>query len=100
MRKIEKQMVAAVQSKQDFSLDNTSVVYSSPTLTNPFGSRADIYLHGNLIAEYWHDSPTPLKVNKDTLARWSTPTTKSRLRALGANVTTRKGVTYLDNVAI
>jgi hypothetical protein len=35
-----------------------------------------------------------------TLSRWSTNTTKSRLRALGANVTTRKGVTYLNNVAI
>jgi hypothetical protein len=101
MRKIEKQMVAAVQSKQDFRLDNTSVFFiSAQESGNPFGSRSEIYLHGNLIAEYWHDEKAPLAVNRDTLARWSTPTTKSRLRALGANVATRKGVTYLDNVAI
>ena len=99
MRKIEKQMVAAVQSKQDFRLDNTSVFFiSAQESGNPFGSRSEIYLHGNLIAEYWHDEEkAPLAVNRDTLARWSTPTTKSRLRALGANVTTRKGVTYLND---
>jgi hypothetical protein len=100
MRKIEQQMLNAINSKMDWCLDNTRVVYISPTLTNPFGARSDIYLHGNRVAEYWHDSATPLKVNTDTLRRWSTPTTKSRLRALGANVTTRKGVTYLNDVAI
>ena len=101
MRKIEQQMIAAIQNKREFCLNNTSVFYiSAQESGNPFGSRSEIYLHGNLIAEYWHDTKAPLAVNRDTLARWSTPTTKSRLRALGANVCTRKGVTYLDNVAI
>ena len=100
MRKIEKQMIAAVQNKQDFRLDNTTVFFISASESgNPFGSRSEIYLHGNLIAEYWHHA-NKLEVDTQTLARWSTPTTKSRLRALGANVTTRKGVTYLDNVAV
>jgi hypothetical protein len=99
MRKIEHQMLTAINSKMDWCLDNTRVVYISPTLTNPFGSKSVIYLHGNHIADYAHESEK-LTVNQDTLRQWSTPTTKSRLRALGANVTTRKGVTYLNNVAI
>lgn len=99
MRKIEQQMIAAINSKMNWTLDNTSVVYNSPTLTNPFGSKSVIYLHGNHIADYAHESEK-LTVNTDTLRQWSTPTTKSRLRALGANVSTRKGVTYLNNVAI
>ena len=37
--------------------------------------------------------------NTDTLRRYPTNTTKSRLRALGVNVTTRKGVTYLGDGA-
>ena len=102
MRKIEQQMLSAVHAKVDkWTNNNTAVFYISASESgNPFGSRSEIYLHGNLIAEYWHDEKAPLAVNRQTLARWSTPTTKSRLRALGANVATRKGVTYLDNVAI
>ncbi len=96
MRHIEHLMVAAVdaitnhQSDRGWSLNNTIV-------TNA-GDRAKVFLHGNHIADVLNTGA--LEVNKETLARWSTPTTKSRLRALGANVSTRKGVTYLDNVAI
>jgi hypothetical protein len=102
MRKIEQQMLNAIHNKIDKWMNNNTAVFyiSASESGNPNGSRSEIYLHGNLIAEYWHDAPTPLEVDTKTLARWSTPTTKSRLRALGANVTTRKGVTYLDNVAI
>jgi len=96
MRKIELQMIQAVnnikhnQSAKGFSLDNTIV-------TNA-GDRAKVFLHGNHIADVFNTGI--LEVNTDTLRRWSTPTTKSRLRALGANVATRKGITYLNNVAI
>jgi hypothetical protein len=102
MRKIEQQMLTAIHSKvEKWMNNNTAVFYISANESgNPFGSRSEIYLHGNLIAEYWHDAGTPLEVDTVTLARWSTNTTKSRLRALGANVSTRKGVTYLNNVAI
>jgi hypothetical protein len=104
MRKIEQQMLNAVHSKiSKWTNNNTAVFYiSSGESGNPFGSRSEIYLHGNLIAEYWHDRKdfAPLEVETTTLRRYPTPTTKSRLRALGAHVTTRKGVTYLDNVAI
>lgn len=102
MRKIEQQMLNAIHNKLDKWMNNNTAVFyiSASESGNPFGSRSEIYLHGNLIAEYWHDEKAPLAVNRDTLRRWQTPTTKSRLRALGANVTTRKGVTYLDNVAV
>jgi hypothetical protein len=101
MRKIEKQMIEAVKNKREFRLDNTTVFFISASESgNPHGSRSEISLYDNLIAEYWHDAPTPLEVNAQTLARWSTPTTKSRLRALGANVATRKGVTYLNDQPI
>ena len=100
MRKIEKEMLSAVHAKRDFRKDNTTVFFiSSSESGNPNGSRAEIYLHGNHIANFWHECGT-LEVNTRTLAQWQTPTTKSRLRALGANVTTRKGQTFLDGQLI
>jgi hypothetical protein len=100
MRKIEKEMLSAVHAKRDFRKDNTSVFFiSSSESGNPNGSRAEVYLHGNHIANFWHECGT-LEVNARTLAQWQTPTTKSRLRALGANVTTKKGQTFLDGQLI
>lgn len=93
MRKIESKMLAAVKAKQAFTLDNTTVVYNEKL------NSSSVYLHGNHIAEYQHLGGR-LIVNKGTLARWPTPTTKSRLNALGASVYTKKGVTYLEGVAV
>jgi hypothetical protein len=92
MRKIEQQMIDAINNRLNWRLDNT--------LVQPIDDiNSAIYLHGNEIATV--NSRTGLvMVNTQTLRRWPTPTTKSRLRALGANVATRKGVTYLNNVAI
>lgn len=99
MRKIEKQMIAAIQSKRDKWLsDNTAVFYISATESgNPASARSVIFLHGNHIADFWHDITIPLEVDENTLRRWPSNTTKSRLRALGADVTTKKGRTYLNN---
>lgn len=92
MRKIEKQMLEAIHNQKAWQLDNTTVSVRSD-------SSMSVYLHGNHIADV--DSPTGfVLVNQDTLRRWKTPTTKSRLRALGVNVATRKGITYLNDVAI
>lgn len=100
MRKIEKQMLDAISQRKDFKLDNTAVFFiSSNESGNPHGSRSEVFLHGNHIANHWHDSGQ-IEVNSRTLAQWPTPTTKSRLRALGANVTTKKGQTFLDGVSI
>ena len=89
MRKIEKMMLEAIKAKKSVSLGNTVVEYLPATKTSR------VYLHGNHIAtvDYGHDL---VVVNKDTLSAYPTTTTKSRLRALGVNVCTRKGVTYLD----
>jgi hypothetical protein len=88
MRKIEKLMIDAIYSQKRWALQNTIV---SPI----DDSNVAIYLHGNEIAIV-NAYTGFVMVNRDTLARWQTPTTKSRLRALGANVTTRKGQTFLD----
>jgi hypothetical protein len=91
MRKIEQQMLNAISTRKSWQGGNTTVSIRDD-------NSVSVFLHGNHIADVW--ALGFVSVNTDTLARWSTNTTKSRLRALGANVTTRKGVTYLNNVAI
>lgn len=76
MRKIEALMLQALKSGQSWSQDNTSVY--------PDGS---VYLHGNRIAHREQtNTGSELVVDLDTLRRWPTNTTRSRLRALGFNV--------------
>jgi hypothetical protein len=96
MRKIEQQMISAIHSRKSWQSGNTMVMLR-------LDGSLSVYLHGNHIAEIGGIVGADrdfLIVNTETLRRWSTPTTKSRLRALGADVATRKGVTYLNNVAI
>jgi len=88
MRKIEKDMIRAIMNGKNWSSANTTVLIN--------GDDAEIYLHGHHIATAKGCLPLELEVNIDTLARFPTATTKSRLRALGANVYTRNFVTYLD----
>lgn len=92
MRKIEQQMNRAISQKIDFFKDNTQVTY------NLNSNCSIVSLHGNEIAVYWHGKG--LEVNEKTLSLWPTNTTKSRLRALGVNVTTKKGVTYLNGEVV
>ena len=70
MRKIESQMIAAVQGNINWSSANTTVTIDAETNTS------SVYLHGNLIAT----------VTEDTLelfdGGWQSVTTKSRLNAL------------------
>ena len=100
MRKIEKQMLNAIEQRKEWKNDNTAVFYVSTCESgNPFGGRSEVFLHGNHIASFWHKFSS-LEVNEKTLARWPSRTTKSRLRALGANVTTKKGATYLNGVQV
>jgi hypothetical protein len=59
-------------------------------------------LHGNHIADatrnyYGSIIITP---NRETLADWPTPTTKSRLRALGVNLTQSRGVISIDGEVV
>jgi hypothetical protein len=68
MRKIEQQMIAAIQENKDLKIANTQVI----SCTNV----SDVYLHGNLIArigETWMELFD---------GGWQSNTTKSRLNAL------------------
>ena len=88
MRLIEKEMLNAINNGYNWSKDNTQVVH--------INGIAQVYLHGNNIASIYGD----VEPNKATLRKWPTPTTKSRLRALGINVYTKNYVTYIDGEAI
>ncbi len=92
MRKIEEQMISAIHSQKRWSMANTIVSPIDDT-------NVAVYLHGHEIAIVNTYNGFTM-ANVDTLRRYPTNTTKSRLRALGVNVATRKGITYLDNVAI
>ena len=92
MRKIEQLMNQAIQSQKRWALQNTIV--------SPIDDvNVAVYLHGHEIAIVNTYNGFTM-TNVDTLRRYPTNTTKSRLRALGVNVSTRKGVTYLDGKAI
>lgn len=85
MRQIEKKMIDAIKQGRNFTLDNTHVKIDANT--------AHVFLHGNHIASVTHGN---VRVNVNTLRLFPTPTTKSRLRALGVDVYTKKGITYLN----
>ena len=92
MRKIEQLMNDAIHNHVRWSLDNTIV---SPLDENTVA----VYLHGHEIALINRRTGFVM-TNVDTLRRYPTNTTKSRLRALGVSVTTKNYVTYLDGKAI
>jgi len=104
MRKIESEMVTAIQSGTPFLKDNTEVRVVhvlGDTEADDFDVM-NVYLHGNEIASVFH-AGTPdefTTVDLGTLRRWPTRTTMSRLRALGVDVCTRKGEVLLDGVAL
>lgn len=83
MRKIEQHMLQALREHRDWAEANTRVT-----------ENGNVYLHGNHIARVEDDE---VQVNEDTLYRWPTNTTLSRLRALGAHVHVKAGVVYLNN---
>ena len=72
MRLIEEQMNSAIRGQRNFRKDNTEVI------TTDNGLESVVYLHGNLIAVYFHDSRS-LQIFD---GGWQSVTTKSRLNAL------------------
>lgn len=84
MKKIEKEMLQAWNNRKDFTGANTRVYNNSKGVTC-------VYLFDNLIA-----TKDAAGVIKFTLAGWNTVTTRSRLNALGCNVTSKNGVSYRD----
>lgn len=94
MRKIEKEMLQAIQNGESFSGRNTVV-------TNPVNVHGwqIVTLHGNIIAACRigiEDGRLQTQVDKPTFRRWPTRTTVSRLRALGIDASIRKGVACIN----
>lgn len=87
MRKIEKQMLAAVCTRRNWSSGNTFVKVSSDK------NIVNVFLHGNLIYKLVGT------VESFTLAGWDTVTTRSRLNALGCNIFHRNRKPYAVNLA-
>ena len=86
MRKIEQQMVKALNNGDNWCQANTQVISDGEGL-------GWVYLHGHMIALSVDGIVEPIR---ETLLAWPTRTTMSRLRALGVDVCTRKGDVYLD----
>ena len=85
-------MKNAIHTQKRWALQNTIV--------SPIDDvNVAVYLHGHEIAIV-NTYNGFVMTNVDTLRRYPTNTTKSRLRALGVSVATRRGVTYLDGKAI
>ena len=86
MRKIEKNMITAIQNCEDWSSSNTSVTQFKPYQTT------QVRLHGHLIAiirnietDTWHRNDIELNTTFGTVTKpitYRTNTTKSRLNAL------------------
>ena len=86
MRQIEQKMVEAVQKGYNWELANTEVISDGEGLSW-------VYLHGHMIALSVDGIIEPIR---ETLLKWPTRTTMSRLRALGVDVCKRRGDIYLD----
>ena len=100
MRKIESEMVAAIRAGNTFLKANTEVraVHVLGETEDDDFEVMNVYLHGNEIASVFRPG-TPdewVCVNVGTLRDYPTRTTMSRLRALGADVCTRKGRVMLN----
>ena len=80
MRKIEQRMCEAVAASRTMRESNTEVEI--------FGGETTVYLHGNAIYRVLGG------VKYFTLAGWDTSTTRSRLRALGVELTSKSGLRY------
>lgn len=98
MRQIEKQMLNAISARGSWISSNTRVT----TSTVDHVTKSEVFLHENHIATFTHGAEGTgwLDVNLDTLADWPTPTTKSRLNALGASVHTHKHVIHIDGAPV
>ena len=75
MRKIEERMLLSIRSGWPLNMGNTRVSYDADGWA--------VYLHGNRIAWSGFGGSRP---SGASLCGWDTPTTRSRLRALGVDV--------------
>lgn len=93
MRTIEKEMLKAIQDGINWQKSNTGVFFDNNN--TKYGPRSEVYLFGNHIGDYWHNTKE-FEVDEQTLSEWPSVTTISRLRALDVNLTVKKGKIYID----
>ena len=91
MRKIEKQMIEAIRSGDNWKSANTEVVITDDT--------ANVYLHGHHIATVCSAIDCTLP-NRQTFREWPTATTRSRLRALGIDASIKNFQACIDGKAL
>ena len=100
MRQIEKDMLRAINERENWRKDNTDV----RVIILDENVISQVFLHGNHIADFVHNRTQWgmgwIEPNHDPLADWPTPTTKSRLRALGVNVTQKAGAVAIDGEVV
>ena len=89
MRKIEEKMVNAVRNCKYFHEGNTEV--------EPTQGAVMVYLHGNLI---YKKSRVNGCADAFNMCGWNTPTTRSRLHALGVAVSQKNFAPIYNGVEI
>ena len=89
MRKIEQEMLTAVYNKQNWSSGNMQVNYIEEM------DASFVALHSNNLGLFSHKTES-FDVNEDTLIRYPTNVTTSRLRAFGVPVNIKKGIPYVN----
>ena len=98
MRKIEENMCNAIDCGQPWSGGNTMV---TPRQRINGDTVCSVFLHGHHIADVeFTASGRVIDVNIETLRRWPTVTTKSRLRALGVDLFQKDFEIFIDGRAV
>ena len=92
MRKIEQDMLKAIRARRRFNSGNTMVMRDNTY------NRCEVFLFGNHIANVYDDGW--VQPNVYTVAEHPTATTKSRLRALGVNITQAKRTIFIDGLPV
>ena len=100
MRKIEKQMIEAIRSGDNWKSANTEVRFWERA-----NGIASVYLHGHHIATVIRRSnenlyPCKAYPIEDTFRDWPTATTRSRLRALGVDASIKNFQACIDGRAL
>ena len=93
MRKIDKDMSAAVKERRYLKSGNTEV---NVRLDMYGHEHIEVRLHGNMIWR-WNKAED---MTEFTLAGWDTLTTRTRLRSLGVCIERRGGNSYFNGIIL
>lgn len=94
MHTIEEEMIRAARYGNGFCKGNTCLTW------NESGNAFYVALHGNTIARGELDMFGIPRLTAVNLCGWNTVTTRSRIRAFGVPLTTKKGVPYIGKTEI